>query len=209
MGLILWYIYFLSRQKVRHNVHLPATIIFFRRPQMSDPFIGEIKLVGFNFAPRGWATCDGQLLAISQNSALFSLFGTYYGGDGRTTFGIPDFRGRSPMHFGQGGGLTNRSIGQKSGTENSTLSVANMPSHSHNGSVVTSTEEGDRTDPSGAFLARPEEPVQPYAGSSGSAMSPGSIQTDPSGNGQSFNNMHPYQVVNFVVALVGLYPSRN
>ncbi|MBC8424806.1 phage tail protein [bacterium] len=175
---------------------------------MSDPFIGEIKIVGFSFAPNGWAQCDGQLLSIAQNSALFSLFGTYYGGDGRTTFGLPELRGRFPMHYGNGPGLTNRNLGQGGGAESETLSISEMPSHSHGGAVVTSTDEGDRTSPSGAYPARPEEPVQPYAGTAGDAMAAGSVQIDASGSGVPFDKMPPFEVLNFVVALVGIYPSR-
>ncbi len=98
---------------------------------MSDPFIGQIQTFGFNFAPRGWARCDGQLLPISSNSALFSLLGTTYGGDGRTTFGLPDLRGRAALHQGQGPGLSNRNLGQRAGAENTTLTVNQMPSHNH------------------------------------------------------------------------------
>ena len=176
---------------------------------MSDPFIGEIKIVGFNFAPRGWAACNGQLLPIAQNSALFSLFGTQYGGDGRTTFGLPELRGRFPMHFGAGPGLTSRNIGAKSGAENSSLTTNQMPSHSHTGRVVSATTEGDRTSPTDAFVARPEEPVQPYAGTNGGTMANGSIQVDNAGNGASFSNMPPFQALNFVVALLGIFPSRS
>jgi len=142
---------------------------------MSDPFVGEIKIVGFNFAPNGWAKCDGALMSIAQNNALFSLFGTYYGGDGRTTFGLPELRGRFPMHQGSGPGLTPRAMGQKAGTETHTLSTNHLASHSHTGHVVSGTTEGDRTDPSGAYMARPEEPVQPYAGASGDQMASDSV----------------------------------
>lgn len=175
---------------------------------MSDPFIGEIKIVGFNFAPAGWAQCNGQLLSVSQNTTLFSLVGTYYGGDGRTTFGLPELRGRFPMHMGSGPGLTPRSIGAKSGTEANTLSVSQLAPHSHGGTVVSATTEGDRTDPAGAYPARPEEPVQPYAGSAGGTMAAGSVQIDNTGSGSALNNMPPFQVLNFVMALVGVYPSR-
>jgi len=176
---------------------------------MSEPFIGEIKIVGFNFPPRGWATCDGQLLPINQYQALFSLMGTYYGGDGRTTFGLPDLRGRFPMHTGTGPGLSSRNIGSRTGTEYNTLTTNQLPSHNHGGTVVTSTDEGDRTDPAGAYLARPEEPVQPYAGTTGGSMAAGSIQIDSAGGGQQVSNMPPLLVLNFVIALVGLFPSRN
>ena len=176
---------------------------------MSDPFIGEIKIVGFNFPPRGWATCDGQLLPIAQNSALFSLFGTYYGGNGTTTFALPELRGRVPMHQGTGPGLSPRQIGQKIGTETNTLNANQLASHTHGGKVVSSAVEGDRADPSGAYLARAEDPMQPYAGSSGSTMAAGSVQIDPAGANQPVNNIQPCQVLNFVVALVGIYPSRN
>lgn len=176
---------------------------------MSDPFIGEIKIVAFNFPPRNWARCDGQLLAISQNTALFSLLGTYYGGDGRTTFGLPDLRGRFPMHYGSGPGLSPRSISERSGTETNTLSVANLAAHSHSGTVITSLAEGDRTDPSGAFLARPEEPVQPFAGTTGGTMGANSVQTYNAGSNQAVNNMPPYLALNFVIALFGIYPAQN
>ena len=176
---------------------------------MSEPFVGEIKMVGFNFAPQGWAHCDGQLLPINQNQTLFSLFGTYYGGDGRTTFGLPELRGRFPMHQGSGPGLTSRSIGTKSGNETVTMTSGQMPSHTHTGTVVSSTDEGDRTDPAGAYHARPEDPVQPYGGSSGGTMATGGVQIGNAGSGQAAPNMPPFIVLNFIVALYGLYPSRN
>lgn len=176
---------------------------------MSEPFIGEIKIVGFNFPPRSWADCDGQLLPIAQNTALFSLLGTMYGGDGRTTFALPDLRGRFPMHEGTGAGLTPRNHGQKSGTETNTVSVQQMPSHSHPGSLHSSTEEGDRTDPTGAYPARPEDPVQPYAGTSGGTMASDGVQIGNSGGGQSVNNMPPFLVLRFVIALQGIFPSRS
>ncbi len=176
---------------------------------MSEPFLGEIRIVGFNFAPRNWADCDGQLLPINQNQALFSLLGTFYGGDGRTTLGLPDLRGRFPMHTGSGPGLSSRPQGQKTGTETNTLSVNQMPSHSHTGTVRSSTAEGDRSDPEGAYPARPEEPLQPYAGTTGGTMAAGGVQIGSVGEGQAVNNMPPFQVVRFVIALAGIFPSRN
>ena len=176
---------------------------------MSEPFIGEIKIVGFTFAPRGWADCDGQILPINQNDALFSLLGTTYGGDGRTSFALPDLRSRVPMHLGTGTGLSQRSQGTRSGNEDTTLSVDNLAAHSHSGTVITSPVEGDRSDPAGAYPARAEEPMQAYAGTTGATMAAGSVQTYDTGNGSSFSNMPPFLVVRFIIAMVGVFPSRN
>jgi microcystin-dependent protein len=176
---------------------------------MSEPFIGEIKILSFGFPPRGWADCDGQFLPIAQNTALFSLLGTTYGGDGETIFALPDLRSRVPMHTGTGPGLSPRSQGTRSGNENTTLSVNNLAAHSHSGTVVTSPNEGDRSDPAGAYPARAEEPMQAYAGTTGDTMGADSVQTYNTGSGTSFSNMPPFLVVRFVIALVGLYPSQN
>lgn len=118
-----------------------------------EPFLGQLALFGFDFAPRGWMFCDGQLLPIAQYSALFSLLGTTYGGDGRTTFGVPDLRGRAPIHFGHGAGLSNRILGAMSGAEVATLTVANLPAHSHPLHAVNAT--ANVSDPDGARLAVP------------------------------------------------------
>jgi len=176
---------------------------------MSEPFIGEIKIVGFNFTPRGWAACDGQMLPISQNTALFSLFGTQYGGDGRTSFGLPELRGRVPMHVGSGPGLTPRPIGQRTGSETNTISTNQMPSHTHSGGLMASADEGDRADPSAAFPARAEDPVRPYAGTGTASMAGGAVQIGNAGGGSAVNNLQPFTVLNFVVALTGIFPSRN
>lgn len=175
---------------------------------MPDPYLGEIRIVGFGFAPQGWADCDGQLLPISQHNALFSLLGTYYGGDGRTTFGVPDLRGRFPMHVGSGPGLSSRNQGQKFGSENHTLISHQIPGHSHTGTIYSSTDEGDRSDPTGAYPARPEEPLQPYAGTAGGNMASGGVQVSSSGSGQPVDHMPPFQVLRFVIATAGVYPSR-
>ncbi len=192
---------------------------------MSTPFIGEIKMVGFTFAPVGWANCDGQLLAISQNTALFSLLGTTYGGDGRTTFGLPDLRGRVPMHTGQGAGLTNRPMGQRSGTETVTLTAGNLPAHTHDaGSLAATTTvtvrgssgDADATSPSNAALAVTREdtylaatPDVDLAAGSATAATGLAGSTGQTGSNQAVNNMQPYQVVRFVIALVGIFPSRS
>jgi len=179
---------------------------------MSEPFIGEIKMVGFNFAPRGWALCDGQLLPISQNTALFSLLGTTYGGDGRTTFGLPDLRGRVPTHQGTGPGLTNRRIGEKIGTEYVTLNVAQMPSHNHaaTGALAANSDGASTTAAVGNVLAEADENTYTSEAANENMQSGTvSVTVSNAGGGQPHNNMQPTLCINFVIALVGLFPSRN
>ena len=170
------------------------------------PFLGQIMMFGGNFAPRGWAMCDGQLLPISQNSALFSILGTTYGGDGRTTFGLPDLRSRSPMHAGTGPGLSPKTLGAKGGHETFTLTTNQLPSHSH--SLVADNKNAKQTSPVGNYLAI-SDGVDIYRDDidSPSALNAGSIGN--TGGGQSVNNESPYQVVTFVIALTGVFPSRN
>ncbi len=171
---------------------------------MSEPFIGEITMFAGNFAPRGWALCDGQLLAVSQNDALFSLFSTIYGGDGRTTFGLPDLRGRIPIHAGQGPGLSSRSIGQRGGAEAVTLNSNQLPSHSH--ALSGSTDAASATSPSGKVLGAMSSNT--YASNAPSAaMSASAIGS--TGGGQNHYNLQPTLCVNFIVALIGVYPPRN
>ncbi len=175
---------------------------------MSEPFIGEIKMVGFNFAPRGWSLCDGQLLPISQNSALFSLLGTIYGGDGRTTFALPDLRGRVPTHQGTGPGLTQRRIGQKFGQETVTLNVGNMPSHTHTAKLHGKSDDAGTNEVSGVVLANASENT--YADEDPDVeMGTGSVTLENTGGSQSHYNMQPTLCINFVIALVGLFPSRS
>jgi len=171
---------------------------------MSEPFVGEIRMFAGNFAPQGWALCDGQLLAISQNDALFSLFGTIYGGDGRTTFGLPDLRGRVPVHKGQGPGLSNRPIGQKAGAENVTVTVNQLPSHGH---PMQATEEpADSAHPGGNLAAR-STTMDLYINAGQNAnLAPTAIAA--TGGSQPHSNLMPYLCVNFIVALFGIYPSR-
>jgi len=174
---------------------------------MAEPFIGQIIMSGFNFAPRGYATCDGQLLSIAQNTALFSLLGTQFGGDGRVTFGLPDLRGRVPVHQGQGPGLTNRVMGEESGQETHTLISTEMPMHNH--LFSTTNVSGALGTPNGNFLAASSDSnvalYRPTA--DGSALNPQSIGL--AGGNQPHNNMQPYLVINFSIALEGIFPSRN
>jgi microcystin-dependent protein len=172
---------------------------------MSEPFVGEIRMFAGNFAPRNWALCDGQLLAIAQNDALFSLLGTIYGGDGRTTFGLPDLRGRIPIHAGSGPGLTPRALGEKAGQENVTLTENQLPSHTH--PVKASTAAATQNNPDGQFLgASPTVRVfRPAAlDTSLDATSISNV-----GGSQSHGNVMPFLCINFIIALFGIYPSRN
>ena len=167
-----------------------------------DPFIGELRCFGFNFAPVGWALCNGQLLAIQSNTALFSLLGTMYGGNGQTTFALPDLRGRTSLAFGQGPGLTNRTQGELGGNETVTLTSATIPAHSH---TVAASSTPTSKNPSGAF------PSVTAAGSS--YGTPGDLQMNAGmiaggGSGQPHENMQPYLVLNWCIALEGVYPSR-
>ncbi len=173
---------------------------------MTTPYLGEIRMFGGNFAPKGWALCDGSLINISDNEALFSLLGTVYGGDGRTTFGLPDLRGRIPIHAGQGPGLTDRNLGAKVGDETVTLTEANLPSHNHawyatNAAATSSSPENNVTasDLANKIYSDNTSPT--------STMS-ASVIEDYVGSAQSHDNMMPYQCVNFIIALVGLMPSR-
>jgi len=171
---------------------------------VSEPFVGQITMFAGSFAPRGWALCDGQLLAISQNDALFSLFGTIYGGDGRTTFGLPDLRGRVPIHIGSGPGLSSRTIGHRSGSESVTVARTQLPSHTH--PLQGSTDSATTPDPSGNVFARSSGDAY---GSEFSASNMNGAAVGNSGGGQAHSNMQPWLAVNFIVALFGVYPSRN
>lgn len=175
----------------------------------SEPFIGQIQMVGFNFPPRGWANCDGQLLAISSNTALFSLLGTMYGGDGRTTFALPDLRGRVAIHIGNGPGLSNYSQGQKGGAEFVTLSVNQMPSHSHNARLRGTDDRGDQATPGGNSLASKSR-TNIYSSSAPDVdLVADSVQLTNSGGSQAHENRMPYLGVRHVIALQGIFPSRS
>jgi microcystin-dependent protein len=168
---------------------------------MADPFIGEIRMVGFNYAPQEWALCDGRLLPISQNQALFSLISTTYGGDGQTTFALPDLRSRVPMHQGSG-----HVLGEKGGAETVTLTVAELPSHIH--LPQADFNNGSSSDPSGNIWAQSEGSKQYVVGTAVDApMSPSAMAL--AGGSQPHDNMLPFQAINFVIAVSGIYPSRS
>ena len=164
---------------------------------MANPFLGEIKICAFNFPPKGWALCNGQLLPINQNQALFSLLGTIYGGDGRVTFSLPDLRSTAPMHAGAG-----FIQGQRGGEENHTLIQSELPAHSH--LVPASNRPGNQASPAGALFAAHRGG---YANNSDTSLAPASVSNV--GASQPHNNMPPYLVLNFVIALQGIFPSRN
>lgn len=183
-----------------------------------EPFIGQIMPVGFNFAPVGWAFCDGQLLPIASNTALFSLLGTIYGGDGRTTFALPDLRGRAPIHWGSGPGLPPYSIGSRAGSPETTLTLSNMPSHNHTAQLqVNSGNAANAVPVAGNSIATPgqlsgrsfESSLGFNSASPNVAMNSGSVVVGNNGGSLPFNNMQPYIAVSWVIALVGIYPSRS
>ena len=176
---------------------------------MSDQFVAEIRIVPFNFAPTGWAMCNGQILPISQNTALFSLLGTTYGGDGRSTFGLPNLQGGAAMHPRQGPGLSLRDLGETGGQTSVTLIPAQMPAHTH--SLAVNSGGGDVNNPVGNVSAKAhmgKTPINMYASAVGSnplAMSPLASM----GGNQPHNNMAPYLTLNFIIALQGIFPPRS
>lgn len=184
-----------------------------------EPFLAQITIFAGNFAPRGWAFCDGQILQISQNQALFSLLGTTYGGDGRTTFGLPDLRGRAAVHEGDGPGLAPLRLGEKGGNENTTLNVGNLPPHSHTATVDNklvvnaSAEAQDTDDPAGGALAAGdfyrENATANQALAAGTIGGTLTVANANTGNGTAFSNRPPFLALNYIIALQGTYPSRS
>ncbi|NCT67993.1 MAG: phage tail protein [Rhodanobacteraceae bacterium] len=170
---------------------------------MTEPFIGEIAIVGFNFAPKGWATCDGQLIPIQQNTALYSLLGVRFGGNGTSNFALPDLRGRAPMGFGNGAGLTPRAVGESGGSETVTLLSAEVPPHTH--SLRAGNAKADRANASGAMLAASAD--DSFGTGALVTLAPTSVSV--AGGSQPHNNMQPFLVLNFVIALQGVFPVRS
>jgi microcystin-dependent protein len=165
---------------------------------MSEPFLGEIKIISWNFPPKGWAFCNGTLLPINQNQALFSILGVTYGGDGMRTFGLPNLQGRTPVHVGNG-----IVLGEMGGETSHTLNISELPAHNH----VPVGSKADSTSSSGAGNLWARNNASPYAGTPNTAMSPQSITVV--GGNQPHENMSPYLVLNFVVALQGIFPLQN
>lgn len=177
-----------------------------------EPFLGEVKIFGFNYAPRGWGFCDGGLVQISQFTALFSILGTTYGGDGRVSFALPNLQGRAPMHPGSGPDLTPRILGERGGTDSVSLKEANLPAHNH--AIYASTEKATQKDPSAsAVLAkqagRKGGGAKVYSTDTSSLTAMGGDSLSKTGGGQPHTNMQPYLSLNFCIALQGLYPARN
>ncbi|MBI1494839.1 phage tail protein [Halocynthiibacter styelae] len=168
-----------------------------------EPFIAQIMIFGGTFAPRGWAFCDGQLLPISSNEALFSLIGTTYGGDGRTNFALPDLRGRAPIHEGQGPGLTNRQLGHPYGAEQVSLTANQLPEHSHTMNVANAPADNSR--PQGDMLGRSEI----YTATTSPTVPLAAETISGGGSGHGHDNIQPSLAVNYIIALQGIYPSRS
>lgn len=173
---------------------------------MADPFVAEIRIFPFNFAPTGWAFCNGQLLPISQNTALFSLLGTYYGGDGKSTFALPDMKANSPMHWGQGPGLSDRFLGERGGSESVTLLQSEIPAHTHQFEVAGASP-GESNTPIGTLPAATNRAV--YSSPTGPANVNMNLQMiGVTGSSLPHNNMQPYLTLNFCIALQGVFPPR-
>lgn len=171
---------------------------------MSDPYVGEIRMFGGNFAPAGWAFCDGQILPISENETLFQLIGTTYGGDGESTFALPNLQSRVPIHMGQGGGLSNRIIGEAGGAESVTLTTQQIPIHGH--AAIGAAVTADQTSLSGALPAN-SVTLTPYLNTAPDAPF-GAGAIGPSGGSQPHTNLQPYLCINFIISLFGLFPTQ-
>jgi microcystin-dependent protein len=171
---------------------------------MANPFVAEIRIFPFNFAPTGWAFCNGQILPISQNTALFSLLGTTYGGDGKSNFALPNLQGSSPIHQGQGPGLTLRDLGESGGEDSVTLLASELPAHTHAVNCVSGL--GDQYGPAGTVWATDAGGNNEYDTDGAANMAPNALQNT---GGLAHNNLQPYLTLNFCIALQGIYPPRS
>ena len=187
---------------------VPLLLLLACGVKAQDAYIGEIRMFAGNFAPKGWALCDGQLLPISQNQALFALLGTTYGGDGQTTFALPDLRGRMPLHEGTGPGLTPRTLGESGGAEQVTLTLSQIPAHTHVATVSADSTVGATDQPKGALPAR-NASATPQYGTQANVQMGNAVQVASAGGGQAHSIMSPFTAVNFIIALQGIFPSRN
>jgi microcystin-dependent protein len=174
---------------------------------MSSPFVAEIRIVGFNFAPRGWAMCNGQILPLAQNTALFSLLGTTYGGNGQTNFALPNFQGNAPMFYQQGPGLSLYDIGETGGSQNVTLLQSEMPIHNHGYNARPTASAPPQSSPVGIAPARTNS--RPYSPTATASASMGFTAVQPNGGSLPHNNMMPYLTMNFIIAMQGIYPPRS
>jgi len=171
-----------------------------------DPFVAEIRIFPFNFAPKGWAFCDGQILPLSQNTALFSLLGTTYGGDGKSNFALPDMQGNAPMHPGQGPGLSLHDLGETGGSETVSLLESEIPAHSH--ALMASTQPGEDPTPSQEAMARSVGANLYQSATNANIVQLSGNAVAPAGGDQPHNNLQPYLTLNFCIALQGVYPPR-
>ncbi|GAA3646100.1 phage tail protein [Flavivirga jejuensis] len=194
---------------MKKSITIFSLLLFFflnNNVNAQEAYLGDIKLTAISFDQRGWVSCEGQLLPISQNTALFSLLGTTYGGDGRTTFGLPDLRGRVPMGTGTGAGLSYRKQGQRGGSERNVLDVSQMPTHSH--AVNAVVEDGNQSVPTNHLLAGTKAFDMEYSSTApNTTMNP--LMISSSGGNQSVNNLQPYLVLRYVICIQGLFPSRS
>ena len=173
---------------------------------MSSPYVGEIRMFGGNFAPAGWMFCQGQTIPISENDALFTLIGTTYGGDGQETFNLPDLQGRAPLHPGQGPGISqNYTLGEQAGVESVTLSVQQIPSHTH--ALLGSTDSATSQDPTGTILATTQS--QTYYNLADNLVTMSAQAIGPQGGSQPHDNMQPYLCISFIISLFGVFPTQN
>lgn len=174
---------------------------------MSEPFIGEIRMVGFQFAPEGWANADGQMMSVNENPSLFSLYGTLYGGDGRTTFGIPNFKGRVPIHVGHSAGLPDYHMGQAGGYPSVVLDQQQLASHSHTTTTHAGASTADKVTPADHYWAESNSRGA-YLATHDVTMAADAVEIGDAGGGQPHENMPPFLTIRFCVALTGIYPQR-